>query len=164
MVKKVCQCKYLRSIITGKYEQDINIRIAMTSKLYMALIKKEISIIVKLSIYKSVYLPTLLHGKEPRVLNKRLKYKMQAAEVKYLRRPTGNTILDTVRIDTIREILKPKSVWLHIEMVQLRWSGHIYREYISTRTLGSKNYRQEEEEDHRSSRVHSVKSVKYWEK
>lgn len=133
-VEQVDNIKYLGITIdrTGKMEEEINNRIATTTKLFHGinrgfLNKKEISSKTKLTIYKTVYLPTLLYGSETWVMTEKLHKKIQVLEMKYLRKVAKVTIMDKIRNEEIRERLEIENVKKHIEKAQLRWWGHMKR-------------------------------------
>lgn len=133
-LEQVGSIKYLGTIIdkTGRYEEEINSRITSATKLYHSIRngfinKKEISTKTKLTIYKTIYLPTLTYGSETWVLTEKLKRKIQVMEMKYLRRVANVTLVDKIRNDTIRERLGVESVGKYIEKSQLRWWGHLNR-------------------------------------
>lgn len=133
-LEQVDSCKYLGVNIssTGEQETEIIERISNTSRLYQAiknsfLNKKEISRAVKMSVYKTVFIPTLIFGCESWVLTKRLKSKIQRMEMLYLRRVLGVTRKDRLRNSFIREELKVDSILNKIEQGQLRWYGHLIR-------------------------------------
>ena len=52
-------------------------------------VKKELSQKVKLSIYWSIYVPTLTYGHELWVVTERTRLRIQAAEMGFLRRVSG---------------------------------------------------------------------------
>ncbi|XP_030759925.1 uncharacterized protein LOC115885229 [Sitophilus oryzae] len=119
---------------TGEQETEIIERIGNTSRLYQAiknsfLNKKEISRAVKMSVYKTVFISTLIFGCESWVLTKRLKSKIQRMNMLYLRlrRVPGLTRKDRLRNSFIREELKVDSILNQIEQCQLRWNGHLIR-------------------------------------
>lgn len=133
-VEQVDNVKYLGAIIdkTGKIEEEINNRIATTAKLFYGINrgfinKKEISNKTKLTVYKTVYLPTLLYGSETWVLTEKQHKKIQVQEMKYLRKVAGVTIMDKIRNEEIRERLKIESVRKYMEKAKLRWWGHMKR-------------------------------------
>lgn len=133
-VGQVDDIKYLGAVIdrTGKYEEEINNRINKATKLYHSIKrgfinKKEISTKTKMTVYKTIYLPTLLSGNETWVLTEKLEKRLQVAEMKYLRRAANVTIMDKIRNDNIRDKLGIESVQKYIEKSQLRWWGHLKR-------------------------------------
>ena len=78
--------KYLRVLFTseGQMEREINRRIGAASAVMRALhlpvaVKKELSKKAKLSIYRSIYVPTLTYGQELWVVAERTR--IQAAEM-----------------------------------------------------------------------------------
>jgi Reverse transcriptase (RNA-dependent DNA polymerase)/Endonuclease-reverse transcriptase len=116
----------------GTQEVEINERIRKANNLYYAINhtfinKKEISKHTKMSVFKAVYRPVLTYGCEAWVLTKNEKSKLQAAEMKYLRRSIGVTKMDKVRNEVIRSELKTESIQQFIEKRQLGWLGHLHR-------------------------------------
>ena len=81
----------------------------------------------KLALFKSLYYPTLTYGHESWVLTDRMRSRVQAAEMRYLRRVAGVRRIDKVRNSTIREELNIEPLLLKVERSQLRWFGHVLR-------------------------------------
>ena len=116
----------------GKNESEINTRIENTLKLYYSMNntfinKKEISKKTKINVFKSVYRPVLTFGCESWKLTKSDKRKIQAVEMKYLRRVRGITRMDKIRNEEIRKNLGIESMSKFIEKRQLSWWGHLQR-------------------------------------
>ncbi|KAK3555164.1 hypothetical protein QTP86_010048 [Hemibagrus guttatus] len=84
------------------------------------------SIVVK-KVYQSIYVPTLTYGHEPWVMTERVRSRIQAAEMSFLRRVAGCSLRDRVRSSVTREELGVEPLLLHIERGQLRWLGHLFR-------------------------------------
>ena len=83
---------------------------AILRSLYRSVVtKKEVSRRTKMAIFNAVYRPTLIYGHEQWVMTERIRSRIRAAEMRFLRRAAGLTLL------------------LHIERSQLRWLGHILR-------------------------------------
>jgi hypothetical protein len=78
-------------------------------------------------ICKTVFVPTLLYGIESLTILDKYKNKMQASELKYLRKVTGKTRRDQIRNTTRRNQLKQESVEVLMEKRTLRWYGHAVR-------------------------------------
>lgn len=117
---------------SGRQETDITERIEKTNKLYYAMnrpfiSKREVSQKTKLSVYKTIFRPILTYGSESWVMSNRMKGKIEAVEMKYLRRVKGVTLRDRVRSAEIREELEVKPVTEFIEKRQLSWWGHLQR-------------------------------------
>ena len=89
--------------------------------------KAELSRKAKISVFKSIYIPTLTYGHELWVMTERMRSRVQAAEMRFLRRVAGVTLLDRVRNTAIREDLGVEPLLLRIERSQLRWLGHVLR-------------------------------------
>uniref|UniRef100_A0A3P9DJT6 Sodium/hydrogen exchanger 9B2 n=1 Tax=Maylandia zebra TaxID=106582 RepID=A0A3P9DJT6_9CICH len=69
-------------------------------------VKRELSVKAKLSIYRSIYVPTLTYGHELWVVTERTRSRIQAAEMSFLRRVAGLSLRDRVRSSAIREGLR----------------------------------------------------------
>ena len=80
-----------------------------------------------MAIFNAVYRPALIYGHEQWVMTERIRSRIRAAEMRFLRRAAGLTLRDRIRSSTIRESLKAESLLLHIERSQLRWLGHVLR-------------------------------------
>ncbi|KAK0156273.1 Craniofacial development protein 2 [Merluccius polli] len=81
----------------------------------------------KLSIYRSIFVPTLTYGHEGWVMTERTRSRIQAAEMSFLRRVAGFSLRDRVRTSVIREELGLEPLLLCLERSQLRWFGHLVR-------------------------------------
>lgn len=133
-IEQVNSYKYLGSIVDsrGKSEEELNSRIQAANRVYYALQNKflkhkEITEKTKISIYKAIYLPILLHGAENWILTKRQEQRVQAIEMKYLRKVMGVRRTDRIRNTEIRSKLKVKSAKEIIENKKLNWFGHLVR-------------------------------------
>uniref|UniRef100_A0A672GTN4 Reverse transcriptase domain-containing protein n=4 Tax=Salarias fasciatus TaxID=181472 RepID=A0A672GTN4_SALFA len=131
---QVEEFKYLGVLFTsgGRMEREIDRRIgaaaAVMRSLYRSVVvKKELSRKAKLSIYRSIYVPTLTYGHELWVMTERTRSRIQAAEMSFLRRVAGRSLRDRVRSSVTREELGVEPLLLHIERNQLRWLGHLFR-------------------------------------
>ncbi|XP_068082743.1 LINE-1 retrotransposable element ORF2 protein [Anabrus simplex] len=133
-LEQVTKFKYLGSIISsdGKMEEEITERIGTAGRLFNAirtnfLNKKEISKGTKLAVYKSTFIPTLTYGCESWVLTERTKSRIQATEMRYLRKVEDKTRRDRIRNTAIRKVLNMKPLEKTIQEYQLRWFGHVHR-------------------------------------
>lgn len=111
--------------------EEVNNRIAKFTKnvncLYPLLKEKSIPKDVKICIYSTILCPVLMYGSETWTLTKKIKSKIQAAEMRILRLIHGVTRRDRIRNDDIRAALKVTSILSDIEKSQLRWFGHVIR-------------------------------------
>uniref|UniRef100_A0A8C6KZX9 Reverse transcriptase domain-containing protein n=1 Tax=Nothobranchius furzeri TaxID=105023 RepID=A0A8C6KZX9_NOTFU len=123
VLPQVEEFKYLGVLFTseGKLEREIDRRIDPASAV------RELSQKAKLSVYRSIYVPTLTYGHELWVVIERTRSQKQAAEMSFLRRVTGLSFRDRVRSSVIREGLGVDPLLLHVERIQLRWLGHLVR-------------------------------------
>ena len=60
-------------------------------------------------------------------MNEKVRSRVQAAKMGFLRRISGLTLLDKVKSADIRESLNIESLLLQLERSQLRWYGHVTR-------------------------------------
>lgn len=133
-LEQVRNFQYLGVIIDeeGKQDLEINRRIEQTVKCYYALnrnflSRKQISKKTKINIYKSIYRPILTYGCETWIMTDRQKSKIQATEMKYLRRVKGVTRTDRNRNQDIRNELGVQSIFEFIDRRKLSWWGHMQR-------------------------------------
>lgn len=133
-IKQVEAFQYLGTTIeeTGKNEIEIAERVRKANNVYYAMSKglvnkKEISRRTKMNVYKTIFRPILTYGCESWVLSQQQKSKIQANEMKYLRRVKGVTRQDRIRNDDIREELEIQSIGEFIEQRQMSWWGHLQR-------------------------------------
>ncbi|KAK3529892.1 hypothetical protein QTP86_007210 [Hemibagrus guttatus] len=134
VLPQVEEFKYLGVLFTseGKMDREIDRRIGaaaavMRSMYRPPVMKKELSRKAKLSIYQSIYVPTLTYGHELLVMTERVRSRIQAAEMSFLHRVVGRSLRDRVRSSVTREELGVEPLLLHIERGQLRWLGHLFR-------------------------------------
>ena len=134
VLPQVEEFKYLGVLFTseGRMEREIDRRIATASAVMRALyrsvvVKRELSRKAKLSIYRSIYVPTLTYGHELWVVTERTRSRVQAAEMSFLRRVAGLSLRDRVRSSAIREDLRVEPLLLRVERSQMRWLGHLIR-------------------------------------
>ncbi|XP_044757830.1 uncharacterized protein LOC123315984 [Coccinella septempunctata] len=80
-----------------------------------------------MNVYKAIYRPILTFACESWVLDRRQKSRMQAMEMKYLRKVRGITRMHRVRNDLIREDIGIEPLQDFIEKRQLSWWGHLNR-------------------------------------
>ncbi|KAK3564781.1 hypothetical protein QTP86_026411, partial [Hemibagrus guttatus] len=134
VLPQVEEFKYLGVLFTseGRMDREIDRRIGaaaavMRSMYRSVVVKKELSRKVKLSIYQSIYVPTLTYGHELWVMTERVRSRIQAAEMSFLHRVVGHSLRDRVRSSVTQEELGVEPLLLHIERGQLRWLGHLFR-------------------------------------
>jgi hypothetical protein len=126
--------RYLGAILThkGKSDEEINGRISSTNKVYHALSKgflnkKEVSTRSKAIVYKTMYQPILTYSSESWTITPQLHSRLQASEMKYLRRTVNKTRRDRIRHQTIRNSLQLEPLSSYIKSNQLRCYGHMVR-------------------------------------
>ena len=124
-------------------EREIDRRIGAASAVMRTLhrsvvVKRELSRKAKLWIYQSIlvptltsghelWVPTLTSGHELWVVTQRTRWRVQAAEMSFLRRLAGLSLRDRVRSSVIREELGVDPLLLRVERSQMRRLGHLVR-------------------------------------
>ena len=93
----------------------------------MVVTKRQLSWKAKLSIYWSVFVPTLTYGHVQWVMTERMRLCVQVAKMGFLHRVAGVSLRDRVRSSAIREGLGVEPLLLCVERSQLRWFGHLMR-------------------------------------
>lgn len=116
----------------GRQDGEIDRRIGAASgvirSFYHTIVTKaKLSNKTKVTIFKSVYRLTLIHGHEHWVRTEKLRSRIQAAEMRFLRRICSLIFRDKIRSTYIRESLHIELFLQHIERSQLRWLGHVMR-------------------------------------
>ena len=91
------------------------------------MVKRVLSRKAKLLIYQSIYIPTLTYGHDLLVVTERMRLRMQAAEMSFVRRVAGLSLGDRVRSSDIRRELRVEPLLLRVERGQLRWFGYLIR-------------------------------------
>ncbi|KAK3564604.1 hypothetical protein QTP86_023765, partial [Hemibagrus guttatus] len=101
VLPQVEEFKYLMVLFTseGRMDHEIDRQIGavaavMRSMYRSVVVKKELSRKAKLSIYQSIYVPTLTYGHELWVMNEKVRSWIQAAEMSFLRRVAGRSLRD----------------------------------------------------------------------
>ena len=83
--------------------------------------RRELSQKARLSIYQSIFIPTLNYGYKLWVVTERMRSQIQAADISFLHRVAGLSLRHRVRGSVIWKGLGVESLLLHIERSQLRW-------------------------------------------
>ena len=133
-MEEVDEYEYLGTIITsdGRCDEEILNRKRKANTVYYQFSKtimgkKEVAVKTKMQLYKSVLVPTLTYGMESLPLQDKHLSKIQASEMKYLRRAVNKTRRDKVRNERIRREVEQESLEKIIEKRQLKWWGHVFR-------------------------------------
>ena len=75
-------------------------------------LKHELCTKAKLSIFRSVYVPILTYGHECWIMKEKVRFRVPAAEMGFLRRISSLTLLDKVKSADIRESLNIEALLL----------------------------------------------------
>ena len=109
----------------GKLESEVERRSGMTMQAVGAMKKvyesREISREAKLAVFKAVAVPTLTYGCESWVLREREKSRLQAVEMRVLRKIAGVSRLDNIRNEMVRERLRIELVLKKVERMRECW-------------------------------------------
>lgn len=134
ILERVTTYDYLGSIVTndGKIDAEITNRANKSTKVYYALNKtilghRDIDIEVKIKIHNVVTLPIITYACENWTLRRMDESKINAIEMKHLRRIAGKTRWDKVKNEDIRVITKQEPIIEKIKKKQLEWYGHVRR-------------------------------------
>ena len=132
-LQQVEKFKYLGSWFAsdGRLDRELDSRINLSSvvlrELWSVMGSARLSTEAKLAIYKSLFRPILTYGHESWIMTERTRSRVQAAEMRFLRRIFGVTRMDQVRNTLIREAINVEPLLLWVEKSQLRWRGHVER-------------------------------------
>ena len=133
-LRQVEEFKYLGVMFSsdGRQDKEIDRRINQASAVprelgKMVVSNTRLSQEAKLAVFKTLYRPILTYGQESWILTERTRSRVQAAEMRFLRKIMGVTRLDRVRNTVIRETLGVEPLLLLVEKAQLRWYGHVLR-------------------------------------
>lgn len=114
----------------GNLEWELDRQISVTSAVIRALhtsvVKKELSRQAKLSIYKSIYVPTLTYGREVWVVTEGMRLGIQAAEISFLCKVAELSLRDRKRSSNIQRELGVEPLLIQVERSQLRFR-HLIR-------------------------------------
>ena len=120
-LKQMEKFKYLGVILSSNGKQDrkldrlIGKASAVMRQLYrLIVLKRDLCTKAKLSVFRLVFLPIITYGHECWVMTERVRSRIQAAEIGFLREIRGLSLLDKVKSTDIRQSLI-KSLLLHIE-------------------------------------------------
>ena len=133
-LKQTEKFKYLgvTFLSDGRQDNKLDMRvgkaITVISQFYQsAVLKRELCTKAKLSVFRSVFVPIFTYGHECWVMIKRVRSQVQVAEMGFLRKVRGLSLLDKVKSTDIHHSLNIKLLLLCIEQSQLCWYGHVTR-------------------------------------
>ena len=133
-LRQVQEFKYLGVLFSsdGRQDKELDRRINQASGVARELWKTvvgnaRLSQEAKLAVFKSLFRPILTYGHESWIMTDRMRSRVQAAEMRFLRRIVGVTRIDRIRNTDIRETLQIEPLLLMVERQQLRWFGHVLR-------------------------------------
>ena len=128
-IAEVQKLKYLGVMLnkSRNCDDEIEQRIGVASKVVEALRKlvldrKELKKSTKMRVYNAMVLRTMLYECETWTLQKRHEGKLQALEMRYLRRVEGVTQVDRVRNEDVRQALRQAAVLDVVKAKQTAWN------------------------------------------
>ena len=89
--------------------------------------KRELSQKAKLAVFRSIFVPILTYGHRSWVITERMRSRVQASEMRFLRRIKEVTLLDKVCNSDIHNSINIESLLFCNERSQLGWFGHVSR-------------------------------------
>ena len=132
-IKQVNEFKYLGSMFSsdGKIDREIETRIQKANKVTYQiaplLTNQHIEMNVKRQIISSIFVPTLTYQCQSWTLTNPLKSKIQACEMRCLRKTINVTRRDRYKNNTIRTLIGTEPLQEYINRQQIKWFGHIIR-------------------------------------
>ncbi|CAK1596166.1 unnamed protein product [Parnassius mnemosyne] len=133
-LEQVNEIVYLGSAFSrdGRCDLDVDRRVAAGNKVngaLTALVKRQgVAKSARLAIHNAVLVPTLLYGSETWVCQKKHKSKLNAVEMRSLRKMCGVTMADRKRNEEIRNMAGLKDDLItKIDKGVLRWFEHVER-------------------------------------
>ena len=132
-MKQVEEFKYLGSIFTqdGKIDREIEARIkkanTVTYQLAPILAHDSVSMETKRQLINSIFTPTLCYQAQTWTMNKSHQSKINACEMKCLRKTLNITRRDKVRNEIVRQQVGTTPCLKHIEKQRIKWFGHLTR-------------------------------------
>lgn len=134
ILERVTTYEYLGSVITddGKIDAEITNKANKSTRLYYSLNKtilghKNIDMEVKMMIHGVITVPIITYASENWTVRKKDETRINAIEMKHLRRIAGKTKWDRVKNEEIRQITGQIPMVEKIRRKQLNWYGHIIR-------------------------------------
>ena len=132
-LRQVEEFKYLGILFTSDGRQDreisrrINLAGVVLRELWSVAGNAWLPIDAQVTIFKSLFKSILTYGHESWILTERTRSRIQAAEMRFLRRIVGVSRMDHIRNTNIRETIGIEPLLLSTERSQLRWLGHLLR-------------------------------------
>ena len=128
--EKVKLCTWeLSCVRMEKWKGEVERRIGMTVQAVGAMKKmyesREVSREAKVTVYEAVVIPTLTYGCETWVIKEKEKSRLQATEMRVLRKITGVSRLDHIRNKTVRERLGLEPVLKKAERRRECWKEKV---------------------------------------
>lgn len=115
------------TIREGKMERDIHRWIVVVVLRWCVVVKKELSRMMKLLIYESIYVPTLTKDHELCLMTERTLTRMQVAEMNFLQEVAWHILKDRVVSSVTWKELGEDRLLFHIEKSQLKNLGHLFQ-------------------------------------
>ena len=134
ILEQVTLVVYLGNIFCGDggYEIDVERRIAAGNRVNRALAalmrRRNISTTALLAVHNAVLVPTLLYGSETWILQKKNERKMNAVEMRSVRRICGVSLADRIHNEEVHRMAgTSEDVTVRMKKNTLSWFGHVER-------------------------------------
>ena len=129
-LEQVNHFNYLGCDISYGFDKDIQSKVSKFGHICGSIdkfLRNKTTKETRLKFYKTVAVPTLMHGSESWVTNTKHKQIIQTAEMKFLRSVKRCSRLDRIRNENIREELKIYNLNERIEENREKWKEHLNR-------------------------------------
>ena len=127
-LEQVDEMKYLGVVISadGNMEKEVEVRIGNATRMIggmsdVVLRRNELSKNTKLKFVNATMIPMLMYGCEAWSLSKKLQSRVQATQMRVLRRIEGVNKVDRVRNEVIRERLGQEGILDLVKRRQEKW-------------------------------------------
>lgn len=130
IIEQVSSFKYLGSMITYRKNMEIEKKLNKFQQICGTInrcLRNKTTRETKLKFYKTVAVPTLIYGSETWPLTKQEERKIEAAEMRFLRRVAGVTLRDQKRSEDIRNELNIFRLNDKIKTNKYNWFQHVTR-------------------------------------
>lgn len=141
IIEQVGKFRYLGVDISSEGEVDVQSKISkflkITGLINKILRHNKTTRETRLRVYNTLAVPMLTYGSETWALRKTDKKRIEAAEMRYLRRTAGLTLRDRKRSEEIRNFLKTTPLTQRIKTYRKKWREHVGRmeEHRSPKTV-----------------------------
>lgn len=144
IVEQVSSFNYLGCEMTYGYSNDVEQKLNKFNHICGTIsrhLKNKTRKDTQVKFYKTIAVPTMLYGCECWILTERQRSRIQAQEMKFLRRVKGCTRHDRIRNDEVRKELKIFNINERIDFYRRKWNNHLERMKPERLPLKAKRYK-----------------------